>query len=340
MRTTQRLSTLAFALLAGLASSAHAAPVIDLGAAAGYSAFIFGDVKAANDIEGRLAVGGNLSANGASFGYRAPNSDVPAIVVGGDIKLSNGRIYSAAPASVADTTAGAGNQPVWDPTLKHYGQGYAVYGGSKTGSSSYLNLTHVEKVSTVVDFAAAQTQLTKLSTELGQTDATGSTVRQWSELVLTGSGKDDATEIFNLTLDKAANAKSFVLPSLKLKNVDADAWVVVNILNAGDVELSGGFTGFKDIQESFGRVIFNLPNATSVKLGWVDGSVLAPKADLKGQGHVEGTVIGKSISQAFEIGWEPPVPNKTNKVPEPASLALVLAGLLGAGFTARRKARA
>ncbi len=326
-----------------LAQAASAAPVIDLGVASQYSAFIFGDVKAANDVEGRLAVGGSLTANGLSVGYRAPaGSNGPALVVGGDVRFTNGRIYSTAPGSVTDSSAGEGNQVPWDPGLQHYGNSFGVFGGKKTGSSSYLDLRAEPKVSNLVDFKAAQKQLTELSGSLAALTSTGAVAQPWSDISLTGTGQAGAVEVFDILLgSKNKQGNSWVMPSLNLKNVAADAWVVINILNAGDVQLTGAFTGFKPIQEAKGKVLFNLANASRVKMGWVDGSVLAPKADLYGQGHVEGTVIAASISQAFEIGWEPftPTPRDEKQVPEPqigwlAGLALVAAGLA----SRRRKA--
>src|SRR5476649_556869 len=56
---------------ASLMSAAHAAaPVIDFGVADGYNAFFYSNVSNATDVEGRMAVGGNLSTGGFSVGYR------------------------------------------------------------------------------------------------------------------------------------------------------------------------------------------------------------------------------------------------------------------------------
>ena len=326
-----------------LAQAAAAAPVIDLGVAAQYSAFIFGDVKAANDVEGRMAVGGSLTASGLSLGYRAPaGSSGPALVVGGDVRLTNGRLYAPAPDSVKDSSAGEGNLPPWDPGLQHYGNSYGVFGGQNKGSSSYLDLRAEPKISSVVDFKSAQTRLTALSGSLAALGSTGTVAQPWSDISLIGSGKAGAVEVFDILLgSRHKQGQSWVLPSLQLSHVATDAWVVINILNEGDVQLTGAFTGFKPLQEAQGKVLFNLAHANKVKLGWVDGSVLAPKADLYGQGHVEGTVIGASISQAFEIGWEPhtptPRPQDGNQVPEPQAGWLAGLAMAAAALALRRR---
>ncbi len=329
-----------------LAQGVNAAPVIDLGVAAQYSAFVFGDVKAANDVEGRLAVGGSLTANGLSVGYRAPaGTSGPALVVGGDVRFTNGRIYSPAPASVKDSSAGEGNLVPWDPGLAHYGDSYGVFGGQNKGSSAYLDLRAEPKISGVVDFKAAQTQLTALSGSLAALGSTGTVAQPWTDISLSGSGKAGAVEVFDIRLgSKNKLGASWVMPSLQLNNVAADAWVVINILNEGEVQLTGAFSGFKPIQEAQGKVLFNLAHASKVKLGWVDGSVLAPMAELYGQGHVEGTVIGASISQAFEIGWEPytptPKPQDGSKLPEPQIGWLAGLGLAAAALVSRRRKKA
>ncbi|MFN7723662.1 MAG: choice-of-anchor A family protein [Rubrivivax sp.] len=315
------------------ATTANAAPVVDLGPANGYSAFIFGNVAAINDVEGRMAVGGNLQGNGFSLGYRLPSGSTgPALVVAGNAQLGNGRIYGTAPVGVADTTAGAGPNPSWDPGLQHYGNGYGLVGGSTAGSASYLDL---RQGSAGIDFNAARQQLTSLSQQLASATPTGQAQRPWWDIHLQGSGA--AVDVFTLTLDGAAGGSSS-LPSLLLDGVDPDAWAVINILDDGVVNLTAGYDNLKTLQERQGRVLFNLPNASAVNVGFVWGSILAPNAEFRGHGHVEGTVIGASIRDAFEIGWEPPVPNTPPAgVPTPGSLALAGLGLGVLAWAQRRR---
>ncbi|MFX7992861.1 collagen-binding domain-containing protein, partial [Acinetobacter baumannii] len=70
-----------FALGAGwVCGAAMAVPTIDFGVANGYSGFFVGDVSGAADVEGRLAVGGNLT-RGFDVGYRNPyNAAGPTLV--------------------------------------------------------------------------------------------------------------------------------------------------------------------------------------------------------------------------------------------------------------------
>jgi choice-of-anchor A domain-containing protein len=316
-------------LLASLAtSSALALPVIDFGAAQGYSGFFFGDVKAQNDVEGRLAVGGNFTGNG-SIGYRAPHGSTgPSLVVGGNAHFnSNGGIYNG-PTTPVDT-----NLTVGPITEYQKASGYGVYGGTLSGQTQGLDM---RQQGGVVDFAQAKTQLSGLSSQLGAQAGTGQVEAPWSDTKLTGSGQSGAVEFFDL-FAKPNWANELTIGTLELTNVAADSWVVINVRNAGDVAFTGAFLGlFDDLR---GRVLFNFENASNIKINtFVEGSILAPKANFLGQGHVEGTVIGQSVSQAFEIGYEPFIP--TSPVPEPSSYALLLAGLAAMGFVARRRRQA
>ncbi|MCU7373282.1 choice-of-anchor A family protein [Paucibacter sp. O1-1] len=320
---------LVITLMAGLmVQAAQALPVIDFGVAQGYSGFFFGDVKAQNDVEGRLAVGGNFTGNG-SIGYRTPHGSTgPSLVVGGNAHFNaNGGIFNG-PKTPVDTNATVG--PI---TEYEKAPGYGVYGGTLSGQTQGMDL---RQQAGVIDFAQAKNQLGALAGQLGQQAATGTVAAPWSDTTLTGSGRSGVVEVFDLNAKLNWEGKQSI-GTLELGNVAADSWVVINVRNAGDVSFTGAFLGlFDDLR---GRVLFNFENASNIAVNtFIEGSILAPNANFLGQGHVEGTVIGQSVSQAFEIGHEPFIP--TSPVPEPESYALMLAGLAAMGFIARRRRHA
>ncbi len=315
-------------LLVSLAcSGAMALPSIDLGVATSYSGFFFGDVKAQNDVEGRLAVGGNFTGNG-SIGYRAPHGSAgPSLVVGGNAHFnSNGGLYNG-PTKPVDTNLSVG--PI---TEYQKAPGYGVYGGALSGQTQGLDL---RQQTGVIDFAQAKAQLGGLSSTLAAQKGNGKVEAPWSDTTLTGSGKSGAVEYFDL-MAKPNWENKLSIGTLELTNVAADSWVVINVRNAGAISLTGNYLGlFDDLR---GRVLFNFAEASEVTVStFVEGSILAPKADFRGTGHVEGTVIGQSVSQAFELGYEPFVP--TSPVPEPQTYAMLLAGLGVLGFLSRRRQR-
>ncbi len=340
-----QLVSLAAALLT--TAGAQALPTIDFGAAKGFSAFILGNVDQANDVEGRMAVGGNLTTTGLSMNYRTPAGTAgPALVVGGDVNYSSGRIYSNAPAGV-DSSKGS-HLPYWDQSLSNYGNGYGVYGGSKTGSASDLDL---RKQANVIDFNAAGNTLRNTATQLGQLAATGKTQvsYEWqstkvSGITLTGTGAD--FEVFNVNTSTFRN--------LSLNGVKAGATVVINY-TGNDAVLFAGSQLTKDVAigglDPWGRpatqletfssnILFNFDKATDVTVGsFVGGSILAPNAlvyggeNRLGGGHVEGQLMAQGLKSNLEIGYSPVV----SAVPEADSYAMLLAGLGVIGFVARRR---
>lgn len=324
------LRHLMIALLgAACATQAPAAVLnsIDFGVASGYSAFIYGNVSKVTDIEGRVAVGGNLQADSYSFGYRTPyGSTAPSVVVGGNIQLGHGSIFNG-PTTNVNTNASIG--PITEYTKQ---QGYAVYSGSNNSTVNYLDL---RKGATGIDFNATKTKMQDLSTSLAALAANGTVSNANGGILLTGDGTSDL-QIFNLSSDKVNN--------LQLTNVKAGAHVVINVLGGGSVEISGAQSGLEALRD---RVLFNVLNATTVNVNTFSwGSLLANKADIKGTGHLEGNVIANSLSSALEIGYESfaayefPNPNGGGKTPEPSSVALLAAGAIMMGVLARRRRRA
>ena len=329
--------------------SAQAIPVIDLGAAKGFSAFILGHVDQANDIEGRFAVGGNLKASGLSMNYRTPaGSSGPALVVGGDVEYRSGRIYGNAPAGV-DATKGS-FLPYWDPALANYGNSYGVFGGSKSGSAADLDLRQQAQL---IDFGAAATKLNATSSQLSGLAATGQTqINSYSSggqqvvssIVFNGTGAD--FEVFNV------NTATF--RNLSLNGVKAGATVVINYTGSDAVLFAGGqltqnvAIGGLDpwgnpatqLDTLSANILFNFSNSSDLTVGsFVGGSILAPKAlvyggeQRTGGGHLEGQLIALGLKTNLEVGHSPLV----SAVPEPESYAMLMAGLAVIGFVARRR---
>lgn len=347
LKTGIQLVSAALALLG--AGTAQAVPTIDFGAAKGFSAFILGNVDQANDIEGRMAVGGNLKASGLSINYRTPSTvSGPALVVGGDVKLTGGRIYSNAPAGV-DSTKGS-HLPYWDQSLSQYGNGYGVFGGKKTGSAADLDL---RKQSGVIDFNAAGSTLRNTASQLGSLSATGQTrissYSQGGKQVVSGIsfiGTGAEFEVFNV------NTATF--RNLSLSGVKAGATVLINYTGSDAVLFAGGqltqnvAIGGRDpwgnpatqLDALNANVLFNFSQATDLTVGsFVGGSILAPNAlvyggeQRTGGGHLEGQLIALGLKSNLEIGYSPLV----SAVPEPGSYAMLLAGLGVIGFIARRR---
>ena len=332
--------TLAIGLLAAACGTGHAAG-IDFGVADSFSGFIFGNVSGGiSDVEGRMAIGGNL-LQGFDVGYRnAYGSTSPSLVVGGNVSLTSpygayGSIYNG-PTYATNTNATIGPATAqWVPGQVKAGD--IVYGGTLTAQSwQYGQAT---KNASAIDFVAAKTQLGQLSSTLASATANGTwTSSTASGIVLTGDGSSDL-EVFDLG--------NTVLSSISLVNVKAGAAVVINSTLANPTFTSsyGGVFGNSTDAMATHRntIVYNLSKASTVDIdSFVNGTVLAVGAAVEGSGHLEGNLIAQSVHAGsggnLEIGYEPHTPYVGNvtPVPEPSTYAL-MAGGIAAMFMLRRR---
>ncbi|MEN9867230.1 MAG: hypothetical protein RL748_2820 [Pseudomonadota bacterium] len=276
--STSRFLALGIAALLSFSPVSLHAQQIDLGVAANYAGFFFGNVKNIPDIEGRLAVGGNLSISGFSIGGRVPpGSGQPSLVVGGDLtSIGGGGIYDG------------------------YGApGYAVYSGNRAPSTpTYIDFR--KQTPSVIDFEAERTYLTVLSQQLRDMPATGTVTKLWSGITLTGSNAD--IEVFNLTADQVKSGLD-----LLLDNVKPTAHLILNVASDSQRKVKVGIT-MASLQDRHAKVLFNLHDADVVNFTGVLvlGSVLAPYACVRdSSGHLEGTIIAASWDSNMEIGFGP-----------------------------------
>lgn len=347
-----KLVSLAVIALAAQAAQAGNTTTIDLGLNKSFSLVAFGNVADLSDVEGRAAVGGSI-LNGFDVGYRIPYAEANAkaplasLYVGGSWNAKGAVIY-AGPSKDVPTNASADHSKVGPAAAKN---DYAANGATFTlgkVSVSPDKITLESKTDTLsahasglssdqFDFKTAKSQAVALGQQLA---GASNSVAVTNGKTLKGDGKSDLV-YFNLG---SANN----LNELQLSQIAKGAHIVITS-TAKTVTLQGGnFQTFAD------RVIFNLPEATSVNMGWGGwGTVLAPNATIFGTGHWEGNAIVNEVAFAnsgkpswkggatLEIGYEPFKPYGTvTPVPEPETYALMIAGLAAVGFVARRRKKA
>jgi choice-of-anchor A domain-containing protein len=248
--------------------------------------------------------GGSIHGNtvvGGNFTSNYSGSIYGNVSVGGTLNAANGISASSV------TTYGAVNgYQNWYPT-------------HTTGSGSF-NLGF--------DFAAQQTRLTLLSASIDSYATTGTATLNYSTLVFNATNSN-GINIFDI---EAADA----LKNMQITGLGAAGTVLINV--HGNIVNFGnhGFTGFDTAR---GRILFNLAEATQASAGYVEGSVLAPKATFTGNGGVIwGQVVTNNWESSTQVNNAPfigsiPVP----AVPEPETAAMLLAGLGLLAATARRR---
>ncbi len=307
---------------------------VSLGQAGRYNLLVLGDMAGYNsDVEGRLAVGGNLTLENYAVGQLLTDRDdfTDTLVVGGDLMFRNGRVY----------------------------HGNARYGGNADVSAvGFYDDEDIGRRNgdllpgNPLDFTALRDDLYRRSSAWAGLAPNGTVWRENAddEDVNPGwglylQGDDPRLNVFNLTADWLSGAYGFwldaPLQSTILINVDG---ILAEMDNFGFYrKVDGGWLRLPDnpAERHDGsltrRVLFNFFNAESLAIHnvGVKGSVLAPGADLSFyDGHVDGNLIVGSLAP-------PPVGQCGNTlvdrctgqvnnylfILEPASFFLVFLGL-------------
>ena len=303
-------------LTAALATTGAHAGVLDIGSVmGGANVFTAGNFTAnSSDVEGAIVSGGNVSI--ASYAVNQNGKAAYggyAVAAGGNLFLQNGAISN--------------------------GKTYA--GGTTTLSNAAQ--TPGTTISPV-DFAFAAQQFKDIASGLSLVASTGTVTRQYSANKVTGSGKG-GVDVFNVNADFFNGGDNWMLSGLS-----AGQTLIFNI-SGKQGGFNGGNIGFEPL--SGYNVLFNFYEAESINVRGIIGSVLAPYATVEnGWGVINGQVVADTWNSSVQVnsnhyfkpvdvaGFELVKNTPPAEVPEPGTLALMLAGAAGiAGVVVSRRRR-
>lgn len=239
-----------------------------LGAAGRYGNFAWDNFTSlSSTVEGRIAVGGNLSLQNFSVGDKLdPNKLHDVVTVGGNVTFPSGRIY------YGNLIAGGSVAGVGD----------AVRFGMAPGAVIQGNATMP------INFVGEREYLQELSTNLANLPANGTVQMQWGGLELKGDCSSNS-QVFNVNGADLGIAHTFAVSC-----IPAGATVVFNVSGQNVSIKSMGMQSLSTLRD---KVLFNFPHATSLKMTSVgiEGSILAPFAQVdQPAGRIDGQVIVKS----------------------------------------------
>ncbi len=263
---------------------------LSLGPASGFNLLVFEDMYGqSSDVEGRLAVGGNLSLTHYAVGMELKSAAdfTDTLIASGHLSFTHGRVYHGNAVSSSAELAHVGFYDR-DPSLPT--------GQLRLGSA--LNFTALAQ-----DVRARSLRWSELS-PTGEVRIEGDAVN-W-RLYLTGQHSD--LNVFTLTTELLLGTDTFYL------DAPLSSTVLINV--AGDFgELSGfgfyrkvdgGWLRVPDNSDRFRhtgsltqKVLFNFFSAKALNIHaiGVKGSVLAPWAEVVFyDGHIDGQLIVRSLS--------------------------------------------
>ena len=316
------------ALLVGLYSQySLAGPIETLSE---YNLIVLNDLASTSEVEGKTLIGGDLSGT-SNYGIRLQQNDPTngdALVIAGDL--------------VSGSTVNANGQSV-------------VIAGNNNGQ---VNARSVTTDASEYDFDLIKSEFVNFSGYLSELAVnsilTTSTNGQPGPASFeVGSDIDTDVAVFNITAEDFFSNNSIQQYDVDLNGQSPSA-IVINV--SGEVINDANFNGNgvgNIVTDAFREnIIWNFFEATDIDLiKQLNGSLLAPFADLSNATPIEGSVVVNNFDQGGEVhdalfagtidydastGSEEPAVD----VPAPSSMIIFASALLGLGLWRRKTAAA
>jgi len=230
----------------------------DLGTAADYNVFVFGDYSDGLDVRGMVAAGGTVTMDNFAVGPDASGGDV---LVADELVLSNGTVY-----------------------------GNAVYDSSASVSSTVTYASGGSLVNdTPIDFSTEEAALTDLSASLCSEAVTGTVTSDgYGGIEIEGTASDVNVVELDISELEAATSVALSAPS--------GSALVVNVTSDSSSTIGSFGFSLTDVDET--GVLWNFCDATVLDFSaiGIEGTVLAPLADVTfDNGNFDGNIIAASL---------------------------------------------
>ncbi|MBC7771512.1 MAG: choice-of-anchor A family protein [Pyrinomonadaceae bacterium] len=264
------------------------------------------NLDSTSEVEGRSAVGGNLSGPASNYGIHLTpaatyvNTDV--LLVGGNLTGSNvnmnaGRLRLGGAQNATNVNFNGGGSLIHDAATASI---VGDLGNQMVAASSYLS---------------------NLSP-----DSTFSPPGSPTNVTFNATPGADGVAVFNVSAALVFSNSN--VQSLNI-NLNGATSVIFNVSGSVVNFNQGNFVGAFNTPLARASVLWNFFEASSIDLNGraFNGALLAPSADLTFQGVCEGSVWVNSLTQRGEVH----LPGYGGFIPAPASAALMgLGGLLAA----------
>ncbi|WP_025563404.1 collagen-binding domain-containing protein [Psychromonas sp. SP041] len=312
------------ALLVGLYSQySLAGPIETLSE---YNLIVLNDLSSTSEVEGKTLIGGDLSGT-SNYGIRLQQNDPTngdALVIAGDL--------------VSGSTVNANGQSV-------------VIAGNNNGQ---VNASSVSSDASEYDFNLIKSEFVNFSGYLSELAVnsilTTSTNGQPGPASFeVGSDIDTDVAVFNITAEDFFSNSSIQQYDVDLNGQSPSA-IVINV--SGEVIDDSNFNGNgvgNIVTDAFREnIIWNFFEATDIDLiKQLNGSLLAPFADLSNATPIEGSVVVNNFDQGGEvhdalfagtINYDAADDSQDSvvDVPAPSSMIIFASALIGLGLWRRK----